>query len=57
MDLKYVICRKEINGETVVCRQYKEEPDLFKLIAQCERYIIYENGIDITEKYKQHERN
>lgn len=52
MDNEYLICRKEINKEVVLCRQHTEEIDLFKTIVQNDIYKIYKNGKDVTEKYK-----
>ena len=52
MDNEYLICRKEMNKEIVLCRQYVEEIDLFKIIVQNDIYKIYENGKKVTKKYK-----
>ena len=52
MNNEYLICRKEINKEVILCKQYIEEINLFKIIVKNDTYKIYENGKDVTKKYR-----
>lgn len=51
--MKYEIYRLELEGKIRLCTQQYEDVETFKTIAKNHNYMIYENGKDITERYKE----
>ena len=53
----YKIFRNEINKKVCLCSQTIEDIELFKVICKNPEYEIYENGVNVTNKYRIEKEN
>ena len=53
----YKIFRNEINEKICLCTQKMEDIELFKIICKNSKYEIYEDDINVTNKYTSEKEN
>lgn len=51
-ELRFVIKRQDGFGLIPLCTMDYEDKDYFKMILRTKGYYIFENGKDVTKKYK-----